>query len=83
MPAIMGGLPPPHGVTPNFVDPYNEKQYITATLTTCLTVSTLLVCTRLYTKIVIMTSHASEDCNSFFAAACLLLDPLFAEADFQ
>ncbi|KAI9842247.1 MAG: hypothetical protein M1837_007392 [Sclerophora amabilis] len=37
-PTKVGGLPPPPGVTPNFVNPYSQRDYllVTVILTACM-----------------------------------------------
>ena len=54
-------LDPPAGITPNFVDPENLANNPLAI--TLLTVSTLVVWARLYTKIVIVKRLVVEDCK--------------------
>lgn len=59
----LGGLPPPPGVTPNFVDPPSRQGQIIAAVGICLAFTTLLVCVRLYTVFCIIKSHGWADCE--------------------
>lgn len=66
---IVGGLPPPPGVTPNFVNPENlHKQWILS-LVTCFFPPTFFILIRVYTKLIIMKSHGWEDCKFCLARA--------------
>lgn len=65
-PQIFGALPPPPGVTPNFVDPYSISGYIIATSVACFGFSTLLVWARMYTRFYITMSHGWDDCEFKF-----------------
>ena len=56
-------IPPPPGVTPNYVDPYSLQRYDILCQIVCLTVSTLLVCMRLYTKVRVLRRLGSDDCR--------------------
>lgn len=58
------GLRPPLGVTPNFVSPYSRGYLIVATTVITLTVTTLLVLIRTYTKRFInKTGLGWDDCE--------------------
>lgn len=68
------GLQPPLGVTPNFVDPYSRGYLIVAASAVTLTVTTLLVLMRTYTKRFInKTGLGWEDCMSIENAAVVTL----------
>jgi hypothetical protein len=55
---------PPAGVVPNFDDPPTLDAIIIPILTLCLTLATLAVLARAYTKLFIIRSIAYEDCKS-------------------
>ncbi|MCJ1458495.1 hypothetical protein MMC28_008868, partial [Mycoblastus sanguinarius] len=59
--------PPPPGVTPNFINPENQLAVINPTLIICLSVATIFVWLRIYTKFLINKSHGDEDYTSFIA----------------
>lgn len=63
---------PPPGVTPNFINPYSQRNYSIITLIICLTVGTLLVWIRIYTKLCIIKSHGWEDCKFAFHIGTLI-----------
>lgn len=60
------GMPPPHpGIKPNFVDPYSQAYLITDVTIVTLTVTTLLVAIRTYTRRFIhKLGMGWEDCKS-------------------
>ncbi len=57
------GLEPPPGVLPNFSDPQSQSVANLACNITCLTVATICVAIRMYTRFVITRSHGWEDCE--------------------
>ena len=61
-PQIIGGLPPPPGVVPNFIDPYSLRGIIIAITAVEMTVTTTVTALRMYTKLFILKSHGWEDC---------------------
>ena len=63
VPALMGALPPPPGVKPNFVDPENFHPAMIATIVFCLALTTLLTVARVYTKLFISKTHGWDDCK--------------------
>jgi len=63
------GLAPPPGVVPNFVDPYTLQPTIIGSGVVCLTVATIAVWMRMYTKLIIIKSAGWEDWTSFIAWA--------------
>ncbi|MCJ1424105.1 hypothetical protein MMC29_001992 [Sticta canariensis] len=65
--SIIGGLPPPPGVTPNFVNPESLHSEWVLMMSMCLAFTTIFVGLRLYTKLVIIKSHGWEDYTSFIA----------------
>lgn len=62
----IGGLPPPPGVIPNFVNPYSRGWLSILTIVICLTLTTLLIGIRICTKFLITRSHGWEDCEYIF-----------------
>lgn len=58
----IAAAPPPSGVIPNFNNPENQSSVANATLIICLSVATVFVWLRMYTKFLINKSHGYEDC---------------------
>ena len=56
-------MAPPNGQKTNFVDPPNIYAYYILTTTMCVTISTLALAMRMYTKISIMRRFGREDCK--------------------
>lgn len=56
------GLKPPAGVTPNFDNPYSILDPLTAGNALCLTLATISIVIRFYTKLFILKVHGWEDC---------------------
>ena len=64
--ADLPGLPPPPGITPNFVDPYSRAWLATLTISITLAVTTLLVLIRTYTKYALNKFGLRwEDCERY------------------
>ena len=57
-------LPPPPGVTPNFVNPENLDNLTIAIFTLCMILATLTVILRMWTKICIIRQTSMDDCIS-------------------
>jgi hypothetical protein len=66
------GLMPPPGVVSNFSNPYSDEDAIILTLALCLSASTLLVWTRLYTNLFISEYVGWEDCKILESNHCFL-----------
>ena len=66
--AHIPGMPPPHpDIVPNFVDPYSRADLVVATTAVTLTVTTLLIIVRTYTKRFINKAGLGlEDCECSF-----------------
>lgn len=62
--SLEGALEPPPGITPNFVNPVSMRKYDVLGQSMCLTVSTLLVWMRMYSKVRLIKSTEWEDCKS-------------------
>ena len=60
---VVGGLAPPLGVLPNFVNPPSIHLCANITLVLCLAITTPLVWLRLYTRFCIIKSHGLDDCK--------------------
>ena len=60
------GLRPPPGVLSDFVHPYSLAKYAIVAHTAGLTVSTLFVLMRMYTKVYITRSPGWDDCEFLF-----------------
>ena len=54
---------PPAGVISNFENPPNLDVYLYLTLSLCLAFTSLAVCARIYTKILLLRSVRYEDCK--------------------
>ena len=62
--SIKGGLPPPPGVVPNFINPPSEQPVIITVQVLCLVSSTAFVAARVYTKARILRTLGWDDCES-------------------
>lgn len=62
-PPLMGALPPPPGITPNFIDPYSIEEGLKAVLILLVVLTTLSTAIRLHTKFLIIKTHGWEDCK--------------------
>ncbi len=60
---VIGGLPPPPGVIPDFNNP--TLDYVIASVVVCLAITTLTVGIRMYTVFCIIKSHGWADCKPF------------------
>ena len=58
---MLGALPPPPGITPNFVNPPSTQTTIIAIMVACLVVTTVCVALRLYTKLYVLQKLGWED----------------------
>ncbi|MCJ1346585.1 hypothetical protein MMC31_004803 [Peltigera leucophlebia] len=58
---MVGALPPPPGVTPNFTDPYSIGEGLKAAGTVFVILTTLSTAVRLHTKFSIIKAHGWED----------------------
>ncbi|KAM0128503.1 hypothetical protein ACHAO1_008968 [Botrytis cinerea] len=65
--AIEGALPPPSGVTPNFVSPPSIARYNILCQAVCVPVVTLFVILRLYTRVFIHGKTTGDDLNHYGA----------------
>ena len=59
----LSAIEPPPGVTSNFVNPASKASWDIVTQAVCLTVATLLVAMRIYTKVKVLRSPGWEDCE--------------------
>lgn len=62
-PTVIGALPPPPGVTPNFVNPYSIGEGLKAAGILFVILTTLSTAIRLHTKFWIIKTHGWEDCK--------------------
>ena len=62
--------PPPPGVIPNFINPKNQESAMNATLIICLSIATVCVWLRVYTKLMISKSHGYDDCEPSLLLSC-------------
>lgn len=60
---IVGGLAPPPGVTPNFVNPDSLHTEWVLTISICLVFPTIFIILRMYTKLILIKSLGWEDCK--------------------
>lgn len=56
-----GAIPPPPGVTPNFIDPHKVTGGVVPVSAVFLTLSTIALGLRLYTKIGVLKMFGKED----------------------
>jgi hypothetical protein len=68
---MVGAIPPPPGVTPNFVNPPNSFGNMVALHTVCLFLITLFLGLRLYTRQFITHSLKVDDCTHSLICAIL------------
>ena len=64
---------PPVGVMPNLNDPPNLDTYVILTISICMTLATIAVLLRMYTKILITRSLAYEDCKWLYLISVMIL----------
>ena len=64
-PSIVGGLSPPPGVTPNFIDPYSIIKAVHPAVVMTVVFTTVTTWLRLYTRFYIIKAHGWEDCELF------------------
>ena len=62
--AIIGGLDPPPGVTPDYVHPHSDGMFNLVCQVVCLTASTLFVWSRMFVKARITKSLGWDDCKA-------------------
>ncbi|KAM0795178.1 hypothetical protein BDR22DRAFT_894428 [Usnea florida] len=60
-------IPPPPGLTSNYVNPPSKAVWGTVTTSVCLTVATLLVAMRMYTKFKVLKNIGWDDYTTFLA----------------
>ncbi|KAF7514167.1 hypothetical protein GJ744_004492 [Endocarpon pusillum] len=70
---IVGGLPPPPGVTPDFQDPVSLHTYNIVCQAVCLSASTLFVWARMYSKARFMPPLGVEDYTCLIAWVSLVI----------
>ena len=63
-PGIVGGLQPPPGITPNFVNPRSIEGTIAALVVVCVVTTTISTLLRMYTRVFIAKNHGMDDCKS-------------------
>lgn len=56
-------IPPPPGYTSNFLNPPSKASWDVVTQVVCLTLATLLVAMRMYTKLKVLKNPGSDDCE--------------------
>ena len=59
--AVIGPIPPPPGVTPDFDHPYNGGRHVVILAVLGIPIATLFLAMRLYTQVRIKRSFGSED----------------------
>ena len=62
--ALTPAATPPPGVTPDFVngEKYGLHTWATATIVTCMIVSTIVLALRMFARIVVIKTHDWSDC---------------------
>lgn len=73
---MIGVTPSPPGVAPNFIDPESQAQTNLVLLTLFLTLTTLFIIMRIYTRMFITRWLSLDDCKSPFPRALDLVDDL-------
>lgn len=63
----LSAIPAPSGLTSNFIDPPSKAWLDIVTQSVCLTVATLLVAVRMYTKVKVLKKSGWDDYTSFLA----------------
>ncbi|MCJ1309727.1 hypothetical protein MMC25_003388 [Agyrium rufum] len=66
-PAETPALMPPPGVIPNFVDPPSQAQWVIITVCLCLSLTTILIAIRIFSRVYISGPLAWDDCTSILA----------------
>jgi hypothetical protein len=62
-----GAIPPPPGIEPNLVDPPSQLNSNIALHAVCLSVVTILLAVRLYTRISLVRANLGlDDCKAIF-----------------
>lgn len=56
-------MAPPPGVVPNFENPESLRKWWILMMCMCMSFSTIFILLRLYTKLILIKSHAWEDCE--------------------
>ena len=59
----LSAIPAPSGLTSNFINPPSKVVWDTVTQVVCLTVASLLVAMRMYTKIRVLRHSGLDDCK--------------------
>ena len=65
MPLIVGAIPPPPGITPNFINPPSLQHVVLIANIILSVVSALFVALRLYTTGFIIRTVGVDDCRYF------------------
>ena len=68
---LVGGLPPPPGVVPDFNNP--ALGYVIVSFAICLIMTTLVVWVRMYTVFFVIKSHGWADCKNLVSIKLLYL----------
>lgn len=68
----LSAIPPPPGFTSNFVNPPSKASWGIVTQALCLTLATLLVAMRLYTKLKVLRNPGWDDCELHILQETLL-----------
>ena len=63
---IVGALPPPPGVIPDFEHPASRGYQIVIATAILYPLATFILCLRLYTRAILVRSMGSDDCKSLF-----------------
>lgn len=65
-------LPPPEGIRPNFEHPPNRNKEIYIVMGVMITISTVFVFARTYTRFIVIKQRGWEDCRDFSHLASML-----------
>jgi hypothetical protein len=60
---VVGAMPPPPGVIPNFEHPESRGNQVVVTIAVLLPLATLVLSLRLYTRRMIVRTMGSDDCK--------------------
>jgi hypothetical protein len=75
-PSKLPAVPPPPGVVPNFNNPDNYKHHNIVLHTVVLTITSVAVLVRLYTRAIIKKKFGVDDCE-FCSGLCTLSELIF------
>ncbi|KAL6720061.1 hypothetical protein ACLMJK_001982 [Lecanora helva] len=66
-------LPPPPNVVPNFSEPYSLNPYQTLEIAACVSITTVMLAARVYTKVALLKHFTWEDYSALLAWASFIV----------